>query len=94
MTEQEMMDFMQDQALTARCVVQVLQGEGERTADNVLTWVSRDGMIGNALAVTVATHVYSRYVAKANSTKDTIITDLLGYYQTLGKSLVKAGVQI
>jgi hypothetical protein len=93
-TAEEARDFMEDQALTARLISVLLREVGDTPADAVIGWMARDGMVGNALAVTVATHVYARYVAKAESTADTIVADLIGYYQMLGKALVKAGVQI
>lgn len=91
---EEMKHFIWYQGFTAKRMSILLREYGDTPADDVIRWLAMDGMVGNPLAVTVATHVYKRYLAQANSTADTIIADLTVYYQLLGRALVKAGVRI
>lgn len=94
MTAPEAVTFMTDQALTARWVGILLREVGDTPGDKVIGWLSKDGLVGNPLAVTVAFHTYNRYVAAAKSTPETIVDDLIGYYVMLGKALTRAGVQV
>jgi len=94
LTATEAVSFMTDQALTARCVGILLRESGDTPGDKVIGWLSKDGLVGNPLAVTVAFHTYNRYVAAAKSTPETIVDDLIGYYVMLGKALTRAGVQV
>jgi len=90
----EEINFIEMQAVVARCVNVLLRDRGETPADKVIRWLDIDGMIGNPLAVTVAKHVYARYLSTATSKPDTIVDELVGYYVLLGKALNRAGVQI
>ena len=86
--------FIEMQAFVARRVNVLLRDRGDTPADKVIRWLDIDGMIGNPLAVTVAKHVYARYLATATSKPETIVDELVGYYVLLGKALNRAGVQI
>ncbi len=86
--------FITMQAVVAKHVNVLLRERGDTPADRVIRWLSIDGMIGNPLAVTVAKHVYARYLATTPSKPETIVDELVGYYVLLGKALDRAGVQI
>lgn len=85
-------DFIEYHTLAAELINKLLRERGDTKADKMIRWLSMGCLVGNDLAVSVAMSVYRRYLNMVHSTAETIVDDLLTYYEMLGKYLNRAGV--